>query len=75
MLDDIQELLAADPFRPFVLAVTGLDNEYDIEDPRQVSVPLHGETIHYRGRDGDEFVIAVRHITSVVIRKEGRRPW
>jgi hypothetical protein len=67
MLDDIQDLLAADPFRPFVLAVTGLDDEYAVDDPRQVSIPTHGETIHYRGRHGDEYVIAVRHVTSVVI--------
>lgn len=74
MMDDIQELLAAEPFRPFVIAVVGLDGEYLVEDPRQIRMPQHGETLHYRSRHHDESILAVRHITAVRLVKE-KRPW
>jgi hypothetical protein len=70
VIDDIRALLEAEPFRPFVLTVTGFDHEYDVEHPRQVTIPVHGETIHYRDRHREQIVIAVRHITTVRLRKE-----
>jgi hypothetical protein len=70
MIDDIRELLDAEPFRAFVLTVTGLDVEFEVEHPRQVTIPTHGETIHLRDRHNERRVIAVRHITTIRMRKE-----
>ena len=70
MLADIRELLDAQPFRPFALTVAGWDAEHEVDDPRQVTIPAHGETIHFWNRHNERFVIAVRHITTVMMRKE-----
>lgn len=73
MIDDIRNLLDAEPFRPFVLVLTGRDVEYTVDDPRQVTIPIHGEAVHYRNHHRDEFIIATRHITHVRLRRSGSR--
>ena len=67
MLDDIQDLLAASPFRPFQVVTTDMHTAFAVTDPRQVSVPMSGETIHYRRPDGDTVIVAVRHVVAVTI--------
>lgn len=66
--DVLRRLLAADPFEPFVIAVTGLDNEFTVSDPRQLSIPpVFGKTVTFKTGGKGRVVIAVRHITTVTV--------
>lgn len=67
MNEDIHELLNTDPFKPFTI-VTAAEGEFGVFSPKQVKIPLHGETLHYASRDGDTVIIALRHIVRLVQR-------
>lgn len=67
MIDDIEDLLTREPFRQFVIVTTSGD-EYAVNSPKQVTIPIHGETVHYAGRDYTTHVIAVRHIVKLTHR-------
>ena len=69
MLDDVQDLLSREPFRQFIIATTEERSGYIVYSPKQVTVPIHGESIHFRSRDGDTHIIAVRHIVRVTYRE------
>ena len=71
MIDDIRSLLEADPFRPFSIE-TSSNACLEVNSPKQVTIPFHGETIHYHTRDWELHIIAVRHIIRLTVR-EGRR--
>jgi plastocyanin len=65
--DDIQELLADEPFRQFTIVTVNKD-EYVVYSPKQVTIPTHGETVHYQSRDYTAHVIAVRHVVELTFR-------
>jgi hypothetical protein len=71
MIDDIRELLDRDPFRTFTITGTTGD-QYVVHSPKQVTIPLHGEPVHYLSRDGETAILPVRHIVRVTFR-EGPR--
>lgn len=68
MIDDIRELLDRDPFRQFVI-MGALGEGYVVVSPKQVTVPAHGESVHYLSRDGDTHILSARHIVRVTFRK------
>lgn len=67
MSDDIEELLAREPFRQFVI-VTSDGEEYIVSSPKQVTIPMHAETVHFAAYDYTNHVIAVRHILKLSFR-------
>lgn len=71
MIDDIRALLEAESFRPFSIELPG-DFTIEITNPKQVTVPIHGESIHFYSQHGETHIIAVRHMIRIRVR-EGRR--
>ena len=64
--DDIQLLLAADPFEPFDLhAADG--NSYEVSDPAQVAFLPGGRMIDWRN-GAHRRLIALAHVTSIGFR-------
>jgi hypothetical protein len=63
MIEDLQQLL--DAAQQFTI-VTTLQAEFEVHSPKQVTIPSHGKSIHYRARDGKTYIVATRHIVQLV---------
>jgi hypothetical protein len=59
--------LSREPFRQFVIVTTS-GEEYVVNSPKRVTIPMHGESVHYNtGRDFTTQIIAVRHIIKLIV--------
>ena len=61
--DDIQPLLAADPFERFYLNVSD-GSSYEVGDPVQVSFTPSGGAVEYVAK-GRRTLIAIEHVVSI----------
>lgn len=66
--DDIQWLLAAEPFEPFDLYLAD-GTSYEVSDPAQVAFLPGGRVIDWRHR-GHRRLIALAHVTSIGLRPQ-----
>jgi hypothetical protein len=71
MTEDSEELLRATPFRPFAFATTD-HCEYVVDSPKRLTLPVHGQSVHFHSPDGRTMIVASRHIIRVTL-GEARR--
>jgi hypothetical protein len=66
MIDDLQELLSREPFRRFVIVMIS-GEDFVVNSPKSVAIPMHGETVHVTAPDYTVHIIAVRHILKLTL--------